>query len=140
MSPSQRPRRLRSLGREPLLAGEGAQGQADSPPRCFIVCAAVEALPAGFCVGRTDSALRPLSRGPYLFPANFWLCPETFSCSGPPIFSRRDGSRARSSPRPPLMPFLSFPVSWGLTANQRGASRCQYYEMVWARLHYKGVG
>lgn len=88
MSPSQRPRRLRSLGREPLLAGEGAQGRADSPPCCFMVCAAVEALPAGFCVGRTDSALRPLPRGPCLFPANFWLCPETFSCSGPPIFQQ----------------------------------------------------
>ena len=70
--------------REHSALGRGPRGEQTAR---FVVCAAVEALPAGFCVGRT-SAQHPLPRGACLFPANFCLCPETFSCSGPPIFQQ----------------------------------------------------
>ena len=71
-------------GGSPSSLGRGPRGEQTAR---FVVCAAVEALPAGFCVGRT-SAQHPLPRGACLFPANFCLCPETFSCSGPPIFQQ----------------------------------------------------
>ena len=109
----------------PLLHGLRCSGG----PTCWLLCGK----------DRQCSASSPQG-GPVCFRQISGFALRHSAAPDLPYFSRRDGSRARSSPCPPLMPFLSFPVSWGLTANQRGASRCQYYEMVCARLHYKGVG